>query len=84
VQKAVGLVDGNLDAHARAAADDCIIHVFVVLDVADDMESVRVFEAVEQFTALAAAVAVENDRVDLSDVGIDAESQQHHLENWDD
>ena len=52
VEQLVGIVDGDFDADAAFAGDNGVIEVAVVIDVADEMESVGVFQAVEQFAAL--------------------------------
>ena len=80
MQQSVGVVDGNLDANARLAGDDHVVHVVVAADVAHHAKGVGIFQAVEQFAAFAAAVGVENHGVDLADVGVDAVAEQQHLQ----
>ena len=80
VEKAVGIVDGNLDAHARAAGDDGVVEVLVVLHIADNVKRVGIFQAVQQFPTLLAAVGVVNDGMDLANVGVDREAKNGHLE----
>jgi hypothetical protein len=80
VEKPIGIIHGNLDAHAGFSGNDGIVEVLIVADVADDMKGVGIFQAVDEFTAFAAAIGVENDSVDLANVGIDAETEHHHLQ----
>ena len=80
VKKAIGVVDGDFDAYARPAGNDGIVESIVVLNVAHDVKRIRVFQAIQQFPALAATVGVINHRVDLTDVGVDRETQNDHLQ----
>ncbi len=52
----------------------------MMASLTEDMKGVGIFQAVEEFTAFAAAVGVVNDGVDLADVGIDAETEHDHLQ----
>src|SRR5712675_298692 len=80
MQQAIGIIDGNLNAHARTAGDDFVVKVAVVLHVAADVKGIGIVQAVDQFAALAAAVGVEDDRVDLANVSVDAETEHNHLQ----
>jgi hypothetical protein len=44
------------------------------------MKSVGVFQAVDQLAALAAAVGIQDDGIDLADVGVNAETEDNHLQ----
>jgi len=57
VQQAVGILDGDL-MPTRALPATMSVHVAVILDVAHDVEGVGIFQAVDQFAAFAAAVAL--------------------------
>src|SRR6267154_5661594 len=83
VEKAIGVVDWDLDADACAAGDDFIVQVAIVLNVAADVKSVGIFKAVDEFAAFAAAIGVEDDGIYLADVGVDAEAEDHHLQQGD-
>ena len=84
MKKAVGIIDGDLNADARVAADDCLIHCFVAFHIANDVEGIRICQSVDQFTALPTVVRVEDHGVDLADVRVDAEAEEHHLQNGND
>src|SRR6267154_2122158 len=83
VEKAIGVVDWDLDADACAAGDDFIVQIAIVLNVAADVKGVGIFQAIDQLTAFAAAVGVEHDGIDLADVGVNAEAEDHHLQEGD-
>src|SRR5882724_10711168 len=69
VQEAIGIIDRDLDANSCAAGDDFIVQIAIVLNVAADLKGVGIFQAIDQLTAFAAAIGVEDDGVDLADVG---------------
>ena len=48
------------------------------------MKGVGILQAIEQLAALAAAIGVEYDGVDLPDVGVNAETKHHHLQQRND
>ena len=80
MEEAVRIIHRNLDADAGLSRNDGIVEILIVADVAPDVKSVGIFQAVDEFTAFAASVGVVNDRVDLSDVGVNAETKHHHLQ----
>src|ERR1700730_1293580 len=80
MDEAVGIVDGNFYAHASTAGDDGVVQIMVVREVVDDVEGTGISEAVEQFAAFTPPVAVENHGIDVTDVGIDPESEHEHLD----
>lgn len=84
VKELVGIIDGDFDADAALAGDDGVIQILVVLDVADQMKGVGILKAVEKFAALAPAIGIVDDGVDLADVGVDAIAEEKHLQNRDD
>src|ERR1700745_1347459 len=44
------------------------------------MKGVGVFQAIEEFAAFASTVRIENDGVDLANVGVNAVAEQEHLQ----
>ena len=84
VEEAVRIVYGNLDAHACFTGDDGVVEVAVIFDVANDVKRVGISQAIEKLAALAAAVSVENDGIDLADVGVNTETEHHHLQQRND
>lgn len=84
MEELVRVIDGNFDADAAFAGNDGVIQVFVIVDEADEVEGVGISEAIEEFAALAAAVGIVNDSVDLADVGVDAVAEKKHLKNGND
>src|SRR6267142_2519185 len=80
MQEATGIIDRDLDADARSASNDFVVEVAVGLHVAANVKGVGIFEAVDEFAAFAAAIGVEDDGVDLADVGVDAEAEDDHLQ----
>ncbi len=80
MEKAVGIIHRNLDADAGLSGNDGVVEVLVLVHITEHMEGVGVFQAVDQFAALAAAVGVVDDGVDLADVGVNAETQDNHLQ----
>ena len=84
MEEAVRIIHRNLDADAGLSRNDGIVEILIVADVAPDVKSVGIFQAVDEFTAFAASVGVVNDRVDLSDVGVNAETKHHHLQQGND
>src|SRR5712672_2091419 len=83
VEKAIGILYRDLDADARAAGDNFIVEVAIVLYIAANVKSVGIFKAVDEFTAFTTPIGVEDDGVDLADVGVDAEAEDHHLQQGD-
>src|SRR5207245_2683391 len=81
---AVGVVGRDLDGQACCTCKDGVIEVAIILDVTDDMKGVGILQAIEQLAALAAAIGVEYDGVDLPDVGVNAETKHHHLQQRND
>jgi hypothetical protein len=84
VEETVGIIDWDFDANARVAADNRVIHIVIVFDVADDMKGVGVLQAIEKFAAFPSPIGVEHDGVDLPDVGIDAQTEKDHLQKRND
>ncbi len=80
VEQAVRVIDGDFDAHARLAGDDQIVQIMIILNVAEDVKGVGVFQAVNELAAFTAAIRVVNDGIDLADVGVHAVAEQEHLE----
>src|SRR5882724_8413036 len=83
VHEAIGIIYRDFDGDARAASNDFVVEVAVGLHVAANVKGVGVFKAVDEFAAFAAAIGVEDDGVDLADVGVDAEAENHHLQQGD-
>src|SRR6267143_141522 len=84
VEKAVRIIHGNLDSDAGLSGNDGVVEIAVVLDVTDEMKGVGVFQAVDQLAAFAAAVGIQDDGIDLADVGVNAETKHNHLQQRND
>src|SRR5258708_1901532 len=80
VEEAVRIIHGNLDADAGLPGNDGVVEIAIVLHVTDEMKGVGVFQAVDQLAALAAAVGIQHDGIDLADVGVNAETKHNHLQ----
>src|SRR5216683_205161 len=80
MQKAVRIIHGNLDADAGLSGDDGVVEIAIVIDITIDMKGVGVFQAVNQLAALAAAVGIQDDGIDLADVSVNAETKHNHLQ----
>src|SRR5882762_161210 len=79
VEEAIGIIYWDFDADTRAASNDFVVEVAVGLHVAANVKSVGILQAVDELAAFTAAIRVEDDSVDLTDVGVDAEAEDHHL-----
>ena len=84
VEEFIGVVDRNFDADAAFTGNDGVVEVFIIVDEADEAKRVGIPEAVEEFAAFAAAIGVVDDGIDLTDVGVDAVTEQQHLEHGND
>src|SRR5712671_3743508 len=80
VQEAIGIIYWNFDADARAAGDDFVVEVAVGLHIAANVKGVGILQAIDQLTAFAAAIGVEDDGIYLADVGVNAEAEDDHLQ----
>src|SRR4029077_18521467 len=60
------------------------VGVLGVGQVGEQMEGIRIPQTVNQFAALAAAIGVVDDGIDLPDVGVDAETEEDHLQERND
>src|SRR5271154_1444397 len=80
VKQLVGIIHRDLDPDARIPADNRVVHVVIALNVANDMKRVRISQPIQQLPAFASSICVENDGVHLSDVGVNPESEKHHLQ----
>src|SRR5205814_8416523 len=80
----VPIVYGNLDARACFACDDVVVEVAVIFHVANDVKRVGISQPIEKLAALAATVSVENDGIDLADIGVNTETEHHHLQQRND
>jgi hypothetical protein len=80
MEQKVAIMQGDFHSGAGFAGDDEIVQIVVVFDVTQDVKGIRVFQAVDELAAFAAAVGVINNGVDLADVGVHAEAQEKHLE----
>src|SRR5712672_1440765 len=83
VQEAIRIIYWDFDDDARAASNDFVVEVAVGLHVAANVKGVGIFKAVDELTAFAAAIGVEDDGIYLADVGVDAEAENHHLQQGD-
>src|SRR6267142_1590169 len=83
VQEAIRIIYWDFDADARAAGDNFIVEIAIVLYIAANVKSVGIFKAVDEFTAFTTPIGVEDDGVDVAGVGGDAEAEDHHLQQGD-
>src|SRR5271169_5168772 len=83
MQQPVRIIDWDFDAHTRVTANDRVIHIVVAFNVANDVKGVGVLQTVQELAAFTVPVRVKNHGVNLTNVGINAEAEKHHLQQRD-